>query len=325
MRRIWGYAGTGLLLCMALAAFAQRRPVLDQIAVPHDYYFREMYLPQLTSGPSGVAFTPDGRSLVYSMQGSLWMQQLDSGTAVQLTSGPGYDYQPDVAPDGNRVVFVRYAGDALELNVLDLTTGAVQQITSGGAVNCEPRWSPDGKRIAWVSTAGAGHFHVFVGTLNGGRLDGGAVWPERKSTVARYYYSSYDHELSPSWSPDGNEIAYVGNPEIIYGTGSIWRRGLARDAQPRLVRQEETTWRARPDWSPDGKRIVYASYTGRNGHQIWSTTAAGNGDPLALTYGVGEASGARWSADGRRIAYLSNRTGDNQIHVMDIPGARTRV
>ena len=153
------------------------------------------------------------------MQGSLWMQQLDSGTAVQLTSGPGYDYQPDVAPDGNRVVFVRYAADALELNVLDLTTGAVQQVTSGGAVNCEPRWSPDGKRIAWVSTAGAGHFHVFVGTLNGGRLEGGAAWPERKSTVARYYYSSYDHELSPSWSPDSNEIAYVGNPEIIYGTG----------------------------------------------------------------------------------------------------------
>ncbi len=86
LRRIWGYAGASLLLCAAWAALAERRPVLDQIAVPHDYYYREMYLPQLTSGPSGVAFTPDGRSLVYSMQGSLWIQALDSGTAVQLTS-----------------------------------------------------------------------------------------------------------------------------------------------------------------------------------------------------------------------------------------------
>jgi TolB protein len=272
-----------------------------------------------------VAFTPDGRSLIYSMQGSLWQQRLDSGTAVQLTAGPGYDYQPDVAPDGTHVVFARYLSDALELQVLDLATGAVQQITSGGAANCEPRWSPDGKRIAWVSTAGTGHFHVFVGTLNGTRLEGGAPWPERKSTTARYYYSAYDHELSPTWSPDGNEIAYVGNPEIIYGTGSIWRRALTKDAQPRLVRQEETTWRARPDWAPDGKRIIYGSYAGRNWHQIWSTTANGNGDPLALTYGVGDATNARWSADGQHIAYISNSTGDTQIHVMQIPGARSQL
>ena len=325
LRRSWGYATAGALLCAALAAPAQRRPVLGQIDVPHDYYFREMYLPQLTSGPSSVAFTRDGRALVYSMQGSLWIQRLDSATAVQLTAGPGYDYQPDVAPDGARVVFTRYLNDALELQVLDFATGAVQPLTSGGAVNCEPRWSPDGTRIAWVSTTGSGHFHVFVGTLNGGRLEGAALWPERKSRTARYYYSAYDHELSPSWSPDGKEIAYVGNPEIIYGTGSIWRRALTRDAEPHLVRQEETTWRARPDWSPDGKRIVYASYAGRNWHQLWSTTAAGNGDPLALTYGVGDATGARWSADGRRIAYLSNSTGDTQIHVLEIPGARSQL
>ena len=117
MRRIWRYACAGLLLCVAMSAPAQRRQVLNQIDVPHDYYFREMYLPQLTSGPSSVAFTPDGRSLVYSMQGSLWQQRLDSGTAVQLTAGPGYDYQPDVAPVGTRIVYARYLADALELQV----------------------------------------------------------------------------------------------------------------------------------------------------------------------------------------------------------------
>src|SRR3981189_2621741 len=75
-------------------AYAQRQTVLEQIDVPHNYYFREMYLPQLTGGPSAVAFSPDGRSLVYSMQGSLWKQNLDSTSAEQLTDGPGYHYQP---------------------------------------------------------------------------------------------------------------------------------------------------------------------------------------------------------------------------------------
>ncbi|MBS0389132.1 MAG: CehA/McbA family metallohydrolase, partial [Proteobacteria bacterium] len=244
---------------------------------------------------------------------------------MQLTDGPGYDYQPDVSRDGTRVVFTRYLNDAMELQLLDLHTGAVTPITSGGAVNTEPRFSPDGARIAWVSTAGTGHFHVFVGTLNGNHLDGGAVWPERRSKVVRYYYSPYDHEISPSWSPDGKELMYVSNPESIYGTGGIWRRALDRDAEPRLVRAEETTWRARPDWSPDGKRVAWASYAGRNSHQIWLTTAAGNGDPLALTYGDAEATGARWSVDATRIAYLDNASGDNQIHVLDIPGARSRL
>ena len=36
---------------LAAAAAPVRSPVLSQIAVPHNYYFRELYLPQLTSGP----------------------------------------------------------------------------------------------------------------------------------------------------------------------------------------------------------------------------------------------------------------------------------
>ncbi len=322
LRRRWGTGLTALVLCTAAVAVAERHAVLSQIQVPHHYYYREMYLPQLTSSPGSLAFMPDGRTLVYSMQGNLWKQALGSGKAVQLTAGPGYDYQPDVSRDGTRVVFTRYLADAMELQVLDLRTGAITQATSGGAVNCEPRWSPDGTRVAWVSTADTGHFHVFVGTVNGNHLDGSAVWPERRSKVVRYYYSPFDHEISPSWSPDGKELIYVSNPESIYGTGAIWRRALDREAEPRLVREEETTWRARPDWSPDGKRVAYASYAGRNSHQIWLTTAAGHGDPLALTFGEAEATGARWSADATRIAYLSNDGGDQQIHVLDIPGAR---
>src|ERR1043166_2444267 len=57
-------------------ALAQRQPVLKQVAVPHAYYWREMYVPQLTSGPSAVTWSPDGTELIYSMQGSLWRPRI---------------------------------------------------------------------------------------------------------------------------------------------------------------------------------------------------------------------------------------------------------
>src|SRR5271167_1820882 len=104
----------GLLILLVLTALplaAQRDPVLKQIDMPHRYYYREMYLPQLTTGPSSAAWSPDSRSLIYAMAGSLWKQSLDSGAASELTAGPGYDYQPDCSPDGRWVVYASYDND----------------------------------------------------------------------------------------------------------------------------------------------------------------------------------------------------------------------
>ena len=56
-------AGALLLLAplfAAAAAAAGREPVLSQVALPHGYYWRELYIPQLTTGPSSVAFMPSG-------------------------------------------------------------------------------------------------------------------------------------------------------------------------------------------------------------------------------------------------------------------------
>ena len=159
-----------LFLILLLSAFplfsqAQREPVLKQIDLPHPYYFREMYLPQLTTGPSAVAWAPDSRSVVYSMAGSLWRQKLDSATAEQLTAGAGYDYQPDCSPDGRWVVYASYFKDAVELWALDLETSRRSSSPCGGAVNVEPRFSPDGKRIAFVSTSFNGTLSHFCGRV----------------------------------------------------------------------------------------------------------------------------------------------------------------
>jgi TolB protein len=309
-----------ILLVTSWPLMAQREPVLKQIDLPHPYYYREMYLPQLTSGPSSVAWSPDSRVLVYSMAGSLWKQKLDSPVAEQLTAGPGYDYQPDCSPDGHWVVYSSYANDAIELWALNLETGKSRQLTSGGAVNVEPRFSPDGKRIAFVSTSYNKHLHIFVGQFANGELTNvKQLTGENRSDLLRYYYSELDHEISPAWSPDGTELIFVSNRGHVYGTGGFWRMKAEPGAEAHEIHYEETAWKARPDFSPDGKRIVYASYLGQQWHQLWVIPAAG-GDPFPLSYGDFDNVNPRWSPDGREIAFISNRGGNTSLWTQEIPG-----
>ncbi|MEQ8177060.1 MAG: CehA/McbA family metallohydrolase [Amphiplicatus sp.] len=301
-----------------------REPVLKQVTARHPYYWREMYVPQLTEGPSSLAWAPDGKSLVYSMRGRLWRQALGSRAARQLTTGGGYDYQPDISPDGKKVVFARYEADAIELHVLDLASGKTRALTSGGAVNLEPRWSPDGSKIAYVTTAESGNFHIAIATREGGEWSSARWRAENRSETPRYYYSASDHELSPSWSPDGKTLLFIANTEVAHGSGAIFRQPLDLSAPASLVRDEETNWKARPDWSPDGGRVAYSSYLGRQWHQLWMTTAEPGGYPTPFSYGDFDVTGARWSPDGSRIAYISNESGDGVIVVQDVVGGARR-
>jgi TolB protein len=310
-----------VLLGLAGAAQAEREPVLKQVDLPHSYYWRELYLPELTTGPSSVSFTPDGGALVYSMGGSLWRQAIGSDEAIELTHPRGaYDYQPDVAGDGGTVVFSRYDGNAIELWRLDLKSGREQPLTSGKAVNVEPRISPDGKHLAWVSTAGTGHFNLFIAELEpDGLRNAHPLLGERQSKISRYYYSAYDHVLNPSWSLDGKRILYVTNNEVAWGTGDIWSVAAGNPQDRRKVLSEETSWSARPEASPDGKQVLFASYHGRQWRQYWVTTPEGAA-PLPMAFGEFDRWNARWSPDGKRIALISNEQGDTGLMLHDVAG-----
>ena len=312
------------LFCVTPVVAQQREPVLKQIKVPHHYYYREMYLPQVTSGPSAAAWSPDGTELVYSMQGSLWRQRVGSTEAAQVAASDGYEYQPDWSPGGRWIVYTSYRNDAVELRLLDLKAGTTRSLLADGAVNLEPRFSPDGTRLVFVSTAFQGRWHVFVapfdaetGTL--GRAE--RITEDRDSRLPRYYYSTWDHYLSPAWSPDSKELILVSNRGRVMGTGGFWRMEARAGAPMREIWYEETNWKARPDWARDGKRVVYSSYHGRQWGQLWLMTGEG-GDPFQLTYGEFDATSPRWSPDGRRIAYVSNEGGNTSLWTVEIPGGR---
>jgi len=307
---------TLFLLLLPITASAQRVPVLNQIDLPHNYYYHELYLPQLTSGPSSAAWMPDGKSLVYSMAGSLWMQAIGSPNAQQLTDDVGYDYQPDVSPDGKRVLFVRYSGESMDVMVLNFEERKSFLLTDGKSVSLEPRWSPDGSQLAFVSTDESGHFLLHTATLKGNQLEDTKVLiADRKTEAKRYYYSAWDHSINPAWSRDGKKIFFVNNHDVAHGTGNLNTIDVA-SGEINLIQKEETNWRMRPDVSPDGTRIVYSGYLGQNWHQLWMLPAGG-GYPVPLTYGDYDKSSPRWSPDGRKIAFISNQDGNTSLHILD--------
>ena len=296
---------------------AQRVPVLNQIDLPHNYYYHELYLPQLTSGPSSVSWTPDGKSLIYSMAGSLWMQSIASEEATQLTDDAGYDYQPDISPDGKRVLFVRYSGTSLDVMLLNLADKKSFLLTDGKSVSLEPRWSPDGSTIAFVSTDESGHFLLHTAPLSGNQLaDANVLIADRKTEAKRYYYSPFDHAINPTWSKDGKLIYFVTNHDVAHGTGNLSTINIA-SGEVKTIHQEETNWRMRPDISPDGTRFVYSSYLGQNWHQLWQLPVEG-GYPIPLTYGDYDKSSPRWSPDGKKIAFISNKDGNTSLWLLDV-------
>ncbi len=216
--------------------------------------------------------------------------------------------------------------------MLDLTSGSSRPLLANGAVNVEPRFSPDGTRIVFVSTEYKKRFHIFTADFDAGALSHvQRLTGENKSTLPRYYYSPYDHEINPVWSRDGRDIIYVSNRNHIYGTGGFWRVASRAPGAPaaagdavlgaaaREFHYEETNWKARPDMSPDGSRLVFSSYTGRPWHNLW-VMPAGGGDAFPIAYGDWDQTNPRWSPDGTRVAFISNKGGNTEINIERVPG-----
>jgi TolB protein len=120
-------------------------------------------------------------------------------------------------------------------------------------------------------------------------------------------------ELSPKWSPDGREIAYI-RPNRPGGASQVWLMAADGTHQHALTRVKqgvfgEDTWPT-IDWTPDGRHIVFVAYPSRDGGalQLYLANARTGATKLLLPVQIGVSSGADGPAsspDGRWIAYTS--------------------
>jgi dipeptidyl aminopeptidase/acylaminoacyl peptidase len=270
---------------------------------------------------------PSGDELIYSMEGSLWRQKIGTNDAERNHAcRGGLRLSAGRRADGG-ASSSRATTEGFELWRHDLESGAEHADTATGGVNLEPRSHAGWPQMSWSSTRQARHFNLKIAdiTPQGFSNERYLVAP-RESKIDRYYYSTHDHAINPSWSPDGKRVYYVTNAEIPWGTGWICSVSVEDGKSGCLDRHRlESSWAARPEVAPDGKRILFSSYHGGQWHQLWLTTTD-DAAPLALTYGGFDRRNARWSPDGKHIAYISNEHGNTELYVQDVfGGTRTAI
>jgi TolB protein len=123
--------------------------------------------------------------------------------------------------------------------------------------------------------------------------------------------------LSPSWSPDGDRIAYTsfsgGRLHVqVVDVGSNGDR-------PLLPGSDETFG---PAFSPDGNTIALSMSNAGN-VDVYAVGAAG-GFPRRLTASPAIDTSPAYSPDGKSIAFVSDRSGTPQIYVMNSDGSNER-
>jgi serine/threonine protein kinase len=249
---------------------------------------------QVTSGVAteeGIAFAPDGRSIVTSIgtsQSTVWVR--DDRGERQLTS-EGYGFLPSISPDGKKLYYLVESFGLRSwtqggLWELDMATGQRRRLLPDYQM-LHYTISRDGERVVFVSINEQGRSPVWIAAVNGqtpprqlttidagsavfgapgevlfGDLESGNVYRVKEDGTGLEKTTAGGPQILFAASPDGKWVSVQDTKQfgsvMVYPTD----QGPARRLCALCARPQGTEWIPPPvSWSPDG-RYVYLRFTG---------------------------------------------------------------
>lgn len=198
-----------------------------------------------------VDVSPDGRTVVFDLLGSLWTVPIEGGTATPLTRGMAFDAQPRFSPDGSRVVFTSDRSGGENVWIISLDRADTVQLTRGNNNDYQsPTFSPDGRYVVVTRQAGQGQGKLWMYHVEGG--SGTALISEPANL----------RTTGAAFTPDGRYIWYAQRTGSWTYNSPMSEYQLAvydRESGETRIESNRFGGAVRPTVSPDGRWLVYAT------------------------------------------------------------------
>jgi dipeptidyl aminopeptidase/acylaminoacyl peptidase len=321
---------------------------------------------------SDPQLSPDGRRVAYTVTtysldenkgtSRIWLVEVATGAARQLTQGPGSDRQPRWSPDGGSLAFVSTREGGAQVWVMALAGGAPRKVSSLADGVFDPVWLPDGSGLIvtsdvkwpaaqeidqrngkyptdarlwtqlfyrhWDEWRAGRRQHLFRVTVADGRATDLTPVDRDVPTIA----TSGSGDVAVA--PDGREVAVAIHSERVADSTNVDIYVISSDGSGAL--RAVTTGRGAdntPRYSPDGKWLAYLSLE-RPGFEadrgrlmlLRRTTQTTVASPTEATAGwTLSVSSYEWCPDSKCIYAVVEERGSENIHRIDVPSFRDEV
>jgi TolB protein len=303
-------ADTTVVTLHDVAAGGVRREVKQRLPPPTSPDFRLAVhrladqVVQASLGAPGVAAT----RLLFVMDGKVWRIDQDGADKKLVSSSDRQAMSPAWAADGRRFAYMEFWAGHGQLFVQDMVTEKrAPVVTTGAALDFTPAFSPDGKTLAFSRAIEEG---TDVYTVN----------LKDNCCLQRLTVGRFSDNLSPTYSPDGQRIAFVstraGLPQIYVMAADGTDQQLFAPFDYGVTGSSNA-----PEWSPDGQSVAFH-------RDVAGTLQVFVLDVRTRTVrqltSVGRNEDPTWAPDSRHLCFVSDRSGYRQLWIIDLETGRIR-